>query len=269
MHRLLVLGGSGWVGRGVLPVLAKSYDVIAPSRADLDVMNYDALVSAFEQLRPRIVLNLAAKNPPATAGEMQMVNATAPGIVAAACAMTGARFVHMSTDLVLDGKRAPYADNAPASPLNDYGRSKAIGERTVLTGAPGALVLRTSLVVDETTPDRFTQTCMEKLARGEQVTLFSDEIRCPITRTALGVALADILGREGSGILNVAGAEPVSRHTLGLLLLTHFGARDLWNVRAALAASHPEPRPLDLTLDVSRAQSMLRTPLPRITDSLR
>jgi dTDP-4-dehydrorhamnose reductase len=200
---------------------------------------------------------------------MSQVNGTAPGIIAAACAVIGPRFVHMSTDVVLDGRNAPYTDTAPANPLTDYGRSKAVGERTLLRGAKGALVIRTSLVVDDAEPDRFTRSCMDRLARREPVDLFIDEFRCPITRRSLGVALADVLGREGAGAINIAGAERMSRHALGLLLLTHFGVKDLSLVRGVSAAGHREPRPLDLTLDVSRAQRMLRSPLPRISDDLR
>jgi dTDP-4-dehydrorhamnose reductase len=199
---------------------------------------------------------------------MRAVNETGAAHVAEAAAAAGARLVHMSSDLVLDGRSAPYTDDAEAAPLDPYGASKAAGERAVLAAHPSPLVLRTSLVVDPYVPDRLSRSCLERMARGERVTLFTDEIRCPIARGTLARALVELAASAASGRLNVAGADAVSRHELGLLLLPRFGARDLSLVRAASAAEHPEPRPRDLRLDTSRARALLRTPLRGIREEL-
>jgi dTDP-4-dehydrorhamnose reductase len=87
------------------------------------------------------------------------VNAEAVRSLAAACAATDARLVHVSTDYVFDGlSREPYAESAVAAPVNAYGRTKLAGEQAVadelgdrgvvvrtawLYGAPGRSFVRT------------------------------------------------------------------------------------------------------------------------------
>jgi dTDP-4-dehydrorhamnose reductase len=200
---------------------------------------------------------------------MERINVAGAGLVAALARDAGARLVHMSSDAVLDGRSAPYGDDAPPCAVTAYGRSKAAGEAAVRAANPGALVVRTSLLFDPAAPERFTRTVIEGLARSEAATLYTDEIRCPISRTALASALAELLERDDvRGTLNVAGTQPLSRFDFGMRLLRRFGATRLELVRAARAADLAEPRALDLTLDVSRARSLLRTPLRGVDEEL-
>ena len=46
MKKLLLTGGTGFIGRNILPVLREKYDVAAPTRAELDVYRADS-VDAF------------------------------------------------------------------------------------------------------------------------------------------------------------------------------------------------------------------------------
>lgn len=59
--RVLVTGGSGFVGRHLLPRLqALGATVFAPTHAELDLSDARATVQAFEALRPELVFHLAA-----------------------------------------------------------------------------------------------------------------------------------------------------------------------------------------------------------------
>jgi dTDP-4-dehydrorhamnose reductase len=107
------------------------------------------------------------------------------------------------------------------------------------------------------------------MARGEASTFFTDEIRCPVPRGTLARVLAELAERADlRGAMNVAGTQPLSRHDFGMRLLRAYGAVRTDLVRAARAADSPEPRPRDLTLDVSRARAALRTPLRSVDDEL-
>lgn len=269
-ERVLLLGGSGWLGSAAAPALGERFAVAAPSHAELDVTDRAAVRAAIAAHGAGTVVNLAAQNAPEPVpGAMANVNSAGAGAVAAAARDADARLIHMSTDLVLDGREAPYRDDAPACPVNAYGRTKAAGEAVVLLAHPGALVLRTSLVFDPAVPDRFTRSVLDRLARGETAHLFTDEVRCPVSRGALARVLAELVARpEVRGRMNVAGTQRLSRMDFGLRLLRRFGAARLDLVRPALAAEASEPRPLDLTLDVSRARALLATPLRSVDEEL-
>lgn len=267
--RVLLLGGGGWLGAAAAQAFRAAHRLVAPPRTELDLTDDHAVVRAVSAARPDVVVNLAAAMPPrADAAGMEAVNVAGAAAVAAASRAVGARLVHMSSDLVHDGLAAPYADDAPARPVNTYGRSKAAGERAVLAADPAALVVRTSLVVDPGCPDRLTREFLARIGRGERCTLFEDEVRCPIPRATLAAALVELAERGGSGFLNVAGAEAISRFDLGMLLLQRFGARDLAFVHRGRARDHAEPRPIDVRLDVRRASALLRTPLRGIREEL-
>ncbi|MCE9636073.1 MAG: sugar nucleotide-binding protein [Planctomycetes bacterium] len=272
-HRVLVLGGSGWLGAAVVEVFAARFELHAPAHGAVhgavDIADAVSVAAAIRVARAEVVVNLAAANT-GDAETMGRVNALAPGVVAACTRAAGARLLHMSTDLVLDGRAAPYADDAPPHPVNVYGRTKAAGEAAVRAADPTAVILRTSLVFDPDVPDRFTRSVVERLARGESATLYTDEIRCPISRLRLAFVLAELVERADiRGIsMNVAGTQALSRFDFAMRLLPRFGATRTDLVRAALAADAPDPRPIDLTLDVALARALLRTRLRSVDEEL-
>src|SRR6185312_6870077 len=101
--------------------------------------------------RPDVVLNCAAytKVDDAESDEETAfcVNADGPDLIARWCYETGERLVHISTDDVFDGTATePYPENAAVAPRSAYGRSKAAGERAVLTSGAHAWVVRTAWV---------------------------------------------------------------------------------------------------------------------------
>ena len=69
------------------------------------------------------------------------------GSAAVAAAAGEARLVHVSSDVVFDGRLGrPYREDDVVSPITEYGRTKADAEQVVLRAAPKALVVRTSLI---------------------------------------------------------------------------------------------------------------------------
>lgn len=76
------------------------------------------------------------------------VNATAPALLAQACAAAGVRLIHVSTDYVFPGDRVggpPYEVGDPTGPTNAYGRTKLAGEQAVRELHPdGGYVVRTA-----------------------------------------------------------------------------------------------------------------------------
>jgi dTDP-4-dehydrorhamnose reductase len=145
--RILVLGRGGWLGSSVWGLLATRPAIAqGPRSSELDIRNPKRVNEALDAFQPTAVLNLAAARPSAAEDDLQGLNVHAAGFVAEACARRGTRLIHVSTDALLDGYDAPYADDAPATPLTRYGRSKAAGEVAVLEAHPGALCVRTSLI---------------------------------------------------------------------------------------------------------------------------
>lgn len=147
--RWLVVGAGGMLGQDLSALLAAegvAYDAL--TRAELDVTDPEAVKAAVSGYD--VVANAAAWTDVDGAETHEeaasAINGAAVRNLAAACADSGARMLHLSTDYVFPGDATePIAEDAPTSPLNAYGRSKLIGEQAVLELLPeSGYVVRTA-----------------------------------------------------------------------------------------------------------------------------
>jgi dTDP-4-dehydrorhamnose reductase len=147
--RVLITGGGGQLASDLEAQLGADAQVLAPSRAGLDITDEVAVGAAFDELRPTVVYNCAAfHNVEVCEREEDRafeVNARAVKRLATRCAEGGARFVHLSTNYVFDGTAdRPYTEDDLPSARSIYAISKLAGEHAALAYAPGALVVRTA-----------------------------------------------------------------------------------------------------------------------------
>lgn len=147
-RRWLVVGAAGMLGTDLLARLRDAgADVVGLGRADLDVTDADAALAAVRG--SDVVVNCAAwtavDDAEAHEGDAFRVNATGAANLARAAHAAGARIAQVSTDYVFDGAAtAPYAEDAPLTPVSAYGRTKAAGEWAVRAQAPDHLIVRTA-----------------------------------------------------------------------------------------------------------------------------
>lgn len=63
MKKILFTGGSGFVGKNILPILNKSYEVIAPSRKELNLTDTEAVKKYVEKGQFDVIVHSANPNP--------------------------------------------------------------------------------------------------------------------------------------------------------------------------------------------------------------
>jgi len=265
----LVTGASGYLGRRLVREAGMRGRVYAAARrppvdapvaipVELDVSDRSAVQRVVHELRPAVIVHAAAVNPGQGDDEtMWRVNADGSGHVAEGASAVGSRLVAVSTDIVHDGRHAPYDDAAPANPINHYGRSKAAGESATLEHAPEATVVRTSLMYGLDEMDRGTASFAERISRGEPQTLFSDVLRNPIRVDTLAAAILRLITTAHSGTLNIAGRQVLSRDEYGRRMLSYWGVPTDGLLDSARAAVISDSIPLDLRLTVDRAEELL------------
>ncbi len=194
--RLLLLGGTGQVGRELQTRLPTGINCIAPSRAELDLNDPDCFTRVFATEPWSAVINAAAytdvdraESEPTLAFA---VNADAPSRLAAETGRRGIPLIHISTDYVFDGRKgAPYSENDATGPLNAYGRSKLAGEQGVRAATSRHVIVRTSWVYSATGKN-FVRTILRLAAERERLTIVADQRGCPTAARDIAKACLDI-----------------------------------------------------------------------------
>ena len=235
----------------------------------LDLCDGDALAAAVREARPEAVVNCAALTEPAQCDReperAAVLNVDLPRRLAELSAGLGVRLVHVSSEQVFDGTRAPYAFADPVAPLTLYGRQKVESERAVLAAAPGlAAAVRVPLLLGNSPGGR--RSVHERLLRdwceGRAARLFTDEIRQVCMADNLAAALLELCAPGApTGALHWAGAEPVSRYELGRAIAARFGlpAEKLIVATQLAGTALAATRQHDLSMDLRPLCDVLAT----------
>lgn len=279
---MLVFGGSGRVGEVMCRAArAAGWQVSAPGRDVCDLRSPEA-VSAYVLDHPaQAVVNCAAVSGPEACLddplEAHMVNAVAPAQMALACRHTGARFVHLSTDYVLDGRRPGLkSESAKCKPINVYGESKSEGELQVQEALPESLILRVSWVCGNARFPSFVESMLARALRGEPLRAIADKYSLPTHAEDIARVISELLSRKVSGIYHLTSTgEPLSWHscaTLALEYAAQLGALPAAPVispqKMAEAVFFRDPRPLHTAMDNAGLRA-LGISLPTAADTLR
>ncbi|MEU6073417.1 dTDP-4-dehydrorhamnose reductase [Micromonospora sp. NPDC047074] len=210
MSRLLVTGAGGMLGRDLVAVLNSRGDlsVRATTRAELDITDPQAVRAAVTGYD--MVINTAAWTDVDGAETQEeaatAVNGHAVAHLAGACAATGARMIHISTDYVFSGDATePYAEDAATFPNSAYGRSKLVGELAVTRLLPDTgHIVRTGWLYGEH-GSNFVATMLRLAGQREHLDVVDDQRGQPTWSHELAeqlVALTDaaLAGRAAPGV---------------------------------------------------------------------
>lgn len=142
---MLLTGGTGRLGTALRELLP---ELIAPSRAELDITDLSSVERAFAKYQPKIVVHAAAYTNVAGAETEKAlcwrVNVEGTRNLVRAALGYDPHFVHISTDYVFWGDVGSYREDDPVGPVrNYYALSKLVAEELVRL-LPRHLIIRTS-----------------------------------------------------------------------------------------------------------------------------
>lgn len=278
--KVLIVGAGGHLGRDLLRLAEGAHDlsVMGLGRGELDLAVPETVDAAIEGLEFDILVNCAAYTAVDAAedelGAAFAVNAYGVEALASVCARRGARFIHISTDYVFDGRATtPYQPEDAPAPLNVYGASKLVGESLARRVHPeGTCIVRTaSLFGSAAAPERggtFLEAMLRARHTGGPLRVVSDNIMAPTYVPDLAAGLLALLHRGApAGVYHYTSTGTASWHEFAMAIFEAAGART--TVEAIPSADYPTRtrRPRYSVLD-TRSGSGLMGAAPHWRDAL-
>lgn len=267
-NRIAVIGAGGFFGVPLLSELKKSFEATGTflhkpveGLVPLDISIESEVRSFFSRFKPDCVINLAAitdvdvceKNPE----DAFLVHAIGTKNLATACQQFNARFVYFSTDFVFDGSRGNYAETDSTNPINQYGKTKLLGELEAKKVSEH-LIVRTSTPYSWN-PDskKFVAQTIARLSNGLEVNAFSDLVRSPTLVENVPENIVSLIKKDALGMVHLAGTSQVSMYEAALEAAQVFGFDEKLVKKTSIKSlSLPAPRPKDTSLNVQKAKKL-------------
>ena len=209
--KVLVLGERGMLGHVVKSHFQEGgHEVRGTSRsADSDYrFAPDAVVNCIG------ILNKTAEEDKPLA---VMANSYLPHYADKLCRKIGAKFVHISTDCVFDGKHGAYTEESFKDATSFYGQSKSLGE----VSGESSVTLRTSIVGPDLNPDGIG--LFQWFMNQQGSTGGFDKVTWTgVTTIELAKAIEKAIENDLTGIRHVVNNETIDKYSLLNLFKKHF-----------------------------------------------
>jgi dTDP-4-dehydrorhamnose reductase len=245
------------VGRDLTEAIKlRGDDLVALTRADLDITNFRLVSHAVGEARPDVIVNCAAFTRVDDAEKDESlanaVNGSAVELLAQAANDAGAMLVQISTDFVFDGtSRVPYDINDPTAPLSAYGRSKLLGE-VAARHAAKHLIVRTSWLFG-VHGHNFVEAIRNQVRKGTNpLRVVSDQQGRPTYTPHLADAILRLVSAGAHGIVHYADQPVCTWHEFAQEIVAATGA-DI-EVKPVMTEDFPRPaaRPAYSVLSTER-----------------
>jgi dTDP-4-dehydrorhamnose reductase len=279
---ILITGASGLLGVSLIAQAQKQgrevvglYHQHPVSLAGARVLSVDLTQESqikriFEEFKPDTVIHCAAATNVDWCQEHREAAYRLNVVASARIAEFGVRMLHISTDSVFDGTRGDYTEIDQPAPVNAYAQTKLQSEHAVLGSNSLAAIARINLYGWNAQPKlSLAEWILGQLAKGKDVTGFTDAIFCPILANDLAEILLAMVDCELTGLFHVVGSEAVSKYEFARRVALKFGFDPGRIVPTSVAESSLRaPRPRNTSLNIGKVCASLKRAMPDVDSGL-
>ena len=266
MKNILLLGGSGFVGKGLWSCLGSQRATSTWCTTPIEGgVHFDALTMSLAEIPgypdyfSHAILLLGETNPDACAADPEAchhLNVEATVRIIDQLLDANITPIFCSTEVVFNGQKGNYIESDTPDPLLRYGQYKLEIERYLQKrGTDKSLVVRLARVFGSHPNDGTLFTgLLGQVQKNHPFACASDQIFSPIHMTEVAQLLEIAMVRELRGLFHLAGPQPISRrealemviqnyhHVTGYRMTTEITYRSLRDFPAR------EPRPLNVSM---------------------
>lgn len=243
MSKILILGADGNLGTQLIKnsKLFGFDQVIAFDRDDLDLLDYDSIISKISKVKPDVIINTAAYNAVDKCEEFedefkiaQKINSEAVKFLGKAAIKNNSVLVHYSSDYVFGGdtcqdevdsddyflkfkEKGGFREDDEPCPINKYGLTKLGGEEELLRLRDKKLkyyIIRTSKLFgpkgkSTNAKDSFFDLMLKLAQDKKEINVVNEELSCFTYTPDLAQQTIDILSsKKDYGIYHIRNSGP-------------------------------------------------------------
>ncbi len=280
--KVLVTGSNGLLGSFLVNELTNyGHHVIATGKGssrlqtntapgilvyrELDITDAIWVEEVICSTRPEVIIHAAALTQAdyceTNMAECWDVNVTATRFIIEAARKVSAFLIYVSTDFIFDGKNGPYIETDPPAPVNYYGCSKMVAEKSVMESGLSWSIARTVLVYGNSPSvarSNIITWAAEKLQKGERIRVVSEQHRTPTFTGDLAKGIRMIAEKKAPGIFHLSGKDFMTPYDMAIATAEYLQLdKNLIEKVDAAVFSQPATRPLKTGFIIDKARKVL------------
>tara|TARA_A100001011_G_scaffold400317_1_gene514071 strand:+ start:1581 stop:2456 length:876 start_codon:yes stop_codon:yes gene_type:complete len=236
--KILITGSNGMLGSSLCQLYNRDNKVFALHRNNkcftvcnedysFDLTDSNKLLTVFNRIEPDLVVHCAGLTNMDKCEEKSDLayesNVIVTENISKACT-NNTKLIYISTDQVYGSTTNYSENNIDIKPLNEYGKTKHLGEKKCIQNNPNSIIIRTNIFGWNVIPKKVSSAewMYNSLSSEREITLFNDYIFSPIFTETLGQITMQLVDMSFSGIINVGSSVPCSKYEFGMQLAKQF-----------------------------------------------
>ena len=271
MNRILLLGAGGQLGQEINKDLSKNHDILSLTKKECDITNYSFLEEKIKLFKPKVIINAAAYTNVDDAENNESladnINHLAVNKLARLSKDYKVVLIHFSTDYIFNHKiNEPISEDEKEDPINVYGLTKYLGEKSIIRNMEDFYILRISWVYGKYGKN-FPKTILKLAKNKKELNIVDDQIGSPTPTSLISSVINKLLvlhfkGENYFGIYNLSPNGSCSWYEIGNFILGHVKDKKNFKLKTINKISSKEfkslaKRPKYSYLDNSKIQKVL------------
>lgn len=273
--KILVTGGKGQLGCEINKLSSNyNYDWIFSDRDIFDLSDLKNINVYLNKSNPNLIINCAAYTSVENAEDdfetANIINHKAISLIAKWCNENNSKLIHISTDYVYDGNSSlPYVETDETNPLNNYGKSKLLGDLACQKKNPSCIIIRTSWLYTSF-GNNFLIKLINIMQNNDEIEIVNDQLGSPTYAGDLAYTILNFIVNKKwhPGIYNYTNGGSISWFDFASKIKSIYTFDTIIKPKSTKECSQKAIRPKYSVLDNSKIINTLRIKQIDYLDSL-
>ena len=196
--KILVTGGNGQLGCEINQLSYKyNYDWLFTDTDIFDISDLMNINVFLDKCNPDVIINCAAytavDNAEVDFEKANTINHKAVELIAQWSKKNNCKLIHISTDYVYDGTSlTPVKEDMQANPVNNYGKTKLVGDIVCLKNNPSSIIIRTCWLYSSFGKN-FVTNMINLMKSNSELKIINDQVGSPTYAGDLAKTILDLI----------------------------------------------------------------------------